>query len=40
MVVCIFGSSGTQIDNIYIEKTEELGEKLARRGHSLMFGGE
>ncbi|MBR3595658.1 MAG: TIGR00730 family Rossman fold protein [Clostridia bacterium] len=39
MVVCVFGSSGTEIDNKYIEKTEALGEELARRGHSLMFGG-
>ena len=39
MVICVFGASGTEIDNYYIEKTEELGERLARRGHSLMFGG-
>lgn len=39
MVICVFGSSGTEIDNVYIEKTELLGEKLAKRGHSLMFGG-
>jgi predicted Rossmann-fold nucleotide-binding protein len=39
MVVCIFGASGAEIDKIYIEQTEILGEKLAKRGHSLMFGG-
>lgn len=39
MVVCIFGASGTEIDNIYIQETEKLGEKLALNGHSLMFGG-
>ena len=39
MVICVFGSSGTEIDNKYIEKTELLGEALAKRGHSLMFGG-
>lgn len=39
MVICVFGSSGTEIDKNYIEQTELLGEKLAKRGHSLMFGG-
>ena len=39
MVVCVFGSSGTSIDNVFIEQTELLGEKLAKRGHRLMFGG-
>ncbi len=39
MVVCIFGASGAEIDKIYVEQTEILGEKLAVRGHSLMFGG-
>lgn len=39
MVVCVFGSSGTEIDKAYIEQTEILGERLALRGHFLMFGG-
>lgn len=39
MVICVFGASGTKIDKSYIEKTEELGFRLAKRGHSLMFGG-
>ncbi len=39
MVVCVFGSSGTEIDKVFVEQTELLGEKLAKRGHSLMFGG-
>ena len=39
MVVCVFGASGAEIDKKYIEQTEMLGEKLAQRGHSLMFGG-
>lgn len=39
MVVCVFGASGAEIDKIYIDKTEMLGEKLASRGHSLIFGG-
>lgn len=39
MRICLFGSATDRIDRIYIEKTEELCEKLARRGHSLVFGG-
>lgn len=39
MRVCIFGASGAEIDKTYIENTEELGEKLALKGHSLVFGG-
>ncbi len=39
MVICVFGASGAEIDKIYVEQTEILGEKLAKRGHSLMFGG-
>lgn len=38
MMVCIYGSSSGAIDHSYIEKTEELGEKLAQNGHSLVFG--
>ncbi|MBR3766960.1 MAG: TIGR00730 family Rossman fold protein [Clostridia bacterium] len=39
MIICVFGSSGTEIGKNYIEKTEILGEKLAKKGHALMFGG-
>ena len=39
MRICIFGASGTQLDEVYIRETEALGEMLARRGHSLIFGG-
>lgn len=38
MKVCVFGASSAHIDKIYIETVEKLGEKLARRGHSLVFG--
>lgn len=38
MKICIFGAASAHIDEIYIEKVEELGEKLASRGHSLVFG--
>ena len=38
MNVCIYGASSTQIDSRYIAATEELGEALARAGHSLVYG--
>lgn len=38
MKICIFGAASAHIDNMYIQAVEELGEKLARRGHSLVFG--
>lgn len=39
MTICIFGASSTTLDPKYISAVEKLGEKLAARGHSLMFGG-
>ena len=38
MKICLFGSASAHIDGIYIKAVEELGEKLAKRGHSLVFG--
>lgn len=38
MKICIFGAASAHIDHDYIEKVEQLGEKLASRGHSLVFG--
>lgn len=39
MRVCVFGAASPTIDPAYIRLVEELGETLARRGHSLVFGG-
>ena len=39
MKICVFGASSSLIDDIYIEKGEELGEMMVKRGHSLIFGG-
>ncbi|MBQ6847755.1 MAG: TIGR00730 family Rossman fold protein [Clostridia bacterium] len=39
MKICLYGASSNNIDKIYIEATEKLGEELARRGHTLVFGG-
>ena len=38
MKICIFGAASALIDKKYIEKVEALAEKMARRGHSLVFG--
>lgn len=39
MKICIFGAASTHVDQKYIAKVETLGEELAKRGHSLIFGG-
>ncbi len=39
MRICVFGASSDDIDNIFMEQTEALCEQLAKRGHSLIFGG-
>lgn len=39
MRICIFGASGKELDASFVTAVEELGESLAKRGHSLMFGG-
>ena len=36
MKICIFGAASAHIDDIYIKAVEELGEELAKRGHSLV----
>ena len=38
MKICVFGAASAHIDGIYIDRVEELCEKLAKRGHSLVFG--
>ncbi len=38
MNICVYGASSNDIPEIYLEKTEELGEKIAKRGHGLVFG--
>lgn len=39
MRICVFGAASPTIDSFYIEKVEELGKVMAKRGHSLVFGG-
>lgn len=38
MKICIFGAASAHIDKKYITAVERLGEMLAQRGHSLVFG--
>ena len=38
MNICVFGASSTQIDEKYINATEQLGEVLAADGHRLVYG--
>ena len=39
MNICVFGASSNDIDPKYIEAGEILGRAMARKGHSLVFGG-
>ena len=39
MKICVYGSSSDLIDREYIERTEELGRKMAMRKIGLVFGG-
>ncbi len=38
MKICVFGASSATIDKKYVEAVEDLGEKMAIRGLSLVFG--
>lgn len=39
MNICVYGASSTEIDKSYIVAGEQLGQEIASRGHSLVFGG-
>ena len=39
MNICLYGASSNEIDKSYISATERLGTVMAKRGHSLVFGG-
>ena len=39
MRICVYGAASYSIDQIYIDKVEELGFEMTKRGHSLVFGG-
>lgn len=39
MNICLYGASSNLIDRAYIEATEKLGEAMAKKGHTLVYGG-
>ncbi|MBQ8230097.1 MAG: TIGR00730 family Rossman fold protein [Clostridia bacterium] len=39
MRICVYGAASPTIDPEYKEKVEEMGLQMAKRGHSLVFGG-
>ena len=39
MNICVYGAASTEIDKKYTDVAEALGEKMAKRGHGLVFGG-
>ncbi len=39
MNICVFGASSDRIDESYIHAVEVLGERMAERGHRLVYGG-
>lgn len=39
MRICVYGAASNEINKSYIEKGEDLGKEMAKRGHSLVFGG-
>ena len=38
MKICVFGAACNKIDKSYILAAEKLGERMAERGHTLVFG--
>ena len=39
MNYCVFGAASDAVPEVYITQTERLGERMAARGHGLIFGG-
>ena len=40
MNICIYGASSAELEQIYYEKTEELGKMMAKRGMALCLAAE
>ena len=38
MNICVYGAASTKIDQLYIDKVEELGRLIGSRGHNLVYG--
>ncbi len=39
MNICIYGASSAEIDPVFLETSEQFGRLIAKRGHTLYFGG-
>ncbi|WP_407392290.1 TIGR00730 family Rossman fold protein [Methanobrevibacter sp.] len=39
MNICLYGSGSTKIDNIFTDEAYKLGCEMAKKGHTLIFGG-
>jgi uncharacterized protein (TIGR00730 family) len=39
MTICVFGASSSELERVYYEEAFELGAEIARRGHTMVFGG-
>ena len=39
MKICVYGATSDEIDASFIKATEELGALMAKRGHTLVYGG-
>lgn len=39
MNICVYGAASRKINSEYLDATQELGEEIAKRGHTLVFGG-
>ena len=39
MKLCVYGAASSIIDKSFIDAGEQLGQEMAKRGHSLVFGG-
>ena len=39
MNICVFGAASDKLEGAYFALAEELGRTMARRGHTLIFGG-
>ena len=39
MKICVYGSASDDINSVYLNSGEALGELIAKKGHSLIFGG-
>ena len=38
-IICVYSSSSNLVDGLYFEKAEELGEMIAKKGDTLLYGG-